>query len=336
MEEGKLLDKKSLRFLKGKNTDWDELAKDCISFANAHGGSNCMKNTAVIILTLLILVSCNGQVKQNDCVEETKSKYQDINEYSISFGEHNSILDCKPTDDNNYLLFIYAASIENFPPKRDFYILKINSAGDTINSLPINFENFYTNYIEFDEFYYVVDTDRRTMGGYTKDFLNKCDKNWKLIWSKKYPHFYPQQTILTNNGNFVFYGSNDSPDDEQEIHHHYLKIIALDKDGNLKWQKDIKQNYDEKAGNVLETKDGNFLFSSTITPIKNKGRIAYIFELNTNGNLTFERKFEYPVGINSVPYIIRAKGQITMIGQKWIGKFGEPFKDVIQITKLTE
>ena len=39
MEEGKLLDKKSLRSLKGKNTDWDELAKDCISFANAHGGN---------------------------------------------------------------------------------------------------------------------------------------------------------------------------------------------------------------------------------------------------------------------------------------------------------
>ncbi|GAB6013068.1 ATP-binding protein [Viscerimonas tarda] len=39
MEEGKLLDKKSLRFLQGKNTDWNELAKDCISFANAHGGN---------------------------------------------------------------------------------------------------------------------------------------------------------------------------------------------------------------------------------------------------------------------------------------------------------
>ncbi|MDR2407817.1 MAG: putative DNA binding domain-containing protein [Bacteroidales bacterium] len=39
MEEGKLLDKKSLRFLKGKNTDWDELAKDCISFASSHGGN---------------------------------------------------------------------------------------------------------------------------------------------------------------------------------------------------------------------------------------------------------------------------------------------------------
>lgn len=39
MTENKNIDKKSLKFLKGKNTDWDELAKDCVSFANAQGGS---------------------------------------------------------------------------------------------------------------------------------------------------------------------------------------------------------------------------------------------------------------------------------------------------------
>jgi ATP-dependent DNA helicase RecG len=39
MEENKNLDKKSLRFLTTKNIDWDELAKDCVAFANAQGGS---------------------------------------------------------------------------------------------------------------------------------------------------------------------------------------------------------------------------------------------------------------------------------------------------------
>jgi ATP-dependent DNA helicase RecG len=39
MEENKNTDKKSLKFLKGRNTDWDELAKDCVCFANAQGGS---------------------------------------------------------------------------------------------------------------------------------------------------------------------------------------------------------------------------------------------------------------------------------------------------------
>ncbi|HEY3372610.1 MAG TPA: RNA-binding domain-containing protein, partial [Prolixibacteraceae bacterium] len=38
MEENKSFDKKSFRILKGKQTDWDELAKDCVAFANAQGG----------------------------------------------------------------------------------------------------------------------------------------------------------------------------------------------------------------------------------------------------------------------------------------------------------
>lgn len=38
MVENLRYEKKSLSFIKGKNTDWDELAKDCVCFANASGG----------------------------------------------------------------------------------------------------------------------------------------------------------------------------------------------------------------------------------------------------------------------------------------------------------
>lgn len=38
MGENKNIEKKSLKFLKGKNTDWDEIAKDCVCLANAQGG----------------------------------------------------------------------------------------------------------------------------------------------------------------------------------------------------------------------------------------------------------------------------------------------------------
>lgn len=37
-QEGQLLDNKSLRSVTGKTADWNELAKDCIAFANATGG----------------------------------------------------------------------------------------------------------------------------------------------------------------------------------------------------------------------------------------------------------------------------------------------------------
>lgn len=38
MKENKNIDKKSLKFLNGKNANWNELAKDCVCFANAQGG----------------------------------------------------------------------------------------------------------------------------------------------------------------------------------------------------------------------------------------------------------------------------------------------------------
>jgi len=38
MKESLYLDKKSLKFLNGNKTDWDELAKDCVAFTNAQGG----------------------------------------------------------------------------------------------------------------------------------------------------------------------------------------------------------------------------------------------------------------------------------------------------------
>lgn len=38
MKENKNTDKKSIQFLKGRRTNWDELAKDCVAFANAQGG----------------------------------------------------------------------------------------------------------------------------------------------------------------------------------------------------------------------------------------------------------------------------------------------------------
>ena len=39
MRENSLYDKKSIRAIIGKNVDWDEIAKDCVAFSNAQGGT---------------------------------------------------------------------------------------------------------------------------------------------------------------------------------------------------------------------------------------------------------------------------------------------------------
>ena len=399
-----------------------------------------MKTAVITILAFLTLTTCKGQEKKNDTLNDKKLKYEELGDTTFSLGGHVSILYCKPTIDKNFRIYLRTNPNDDIH-KQDHSFLTIGAKGDSISHIPIQFQHFLTDYIELEDCFYVVTTDRRTMGGYTKDFLNKYDKNWKhiwtknidkpkypsgnsilrltnnnelilisdeyqpktsnvgisirlynldgkiisekliltkgysnpisiipatdsnfyltaeqydresninslwlmkltqkgdTIWTKKYPHFYPRQTVLSRNGDLVFYGSNYSLIEDEKTYFQYLKIVVFDEEGNLKWSKDTKQNYYEKPGNLIETKEGNYLFSSTITPIKDKGDRAYIFELNRNGELTFERKFEYSVGISSVPYLIRTEGQITMVGQKWIGKFGEPFKDIIHLTKLTE
>ncbi|OGV69541.1 MAG: hypothetical protein A3K19_13980 [Lentisphaerae bacterium RIFOXYB12_FULL_65_16] len=39
MKEGQHFDRKSLRLIDGPKADWSELAKDCVAFANAEGGT---------------------------------------------------------------------------------------------------------------------------------------------------------------------------------------------------------------------------------------------------------------------------------------------------------
>ena len=41
--EGQLLDQKSLRAVSGKTANWNEIAKDCIAFANATGGRGAVR-----------------------------------------------------------------------------------------------------------------------------------------------------------------------------------------------------------------------------------------------------------------------------------------------------
>ena len=41
--EGQLLDQKSLRAVTGKTANWNEIAKDCIAFANATGARGAVR-----------------------------------------------------------------------------------------------------------------------------------------------------------------------------------------------------------------------------------------------------------------------------------------------------
>jgi hypothetical protein len=162
-------------------------------------------------------------------------------------------------------------------------------------------------------------------------WLLKLTSRGDTIWTKKYTDFLPHQTLLTSNSNLVLYGNGFYP---KENPLNYLKIMVLDKEGNLQWQKEIKRNQDEIPGTVIETKAGNYLFSSM-----SQGEKTYLFELSQTGDLTFEKKSNYSLGVSPsarAPYLIKTDGQVTMIEQKRTRKSDSTIQDIIQVTKLTE
>lgn len=164
-------------------------------------------------------------------------------------------------------------------------------------------------------------------------WLLKINLYGDTLWTKTHSEFYPIKALQLKDSNFLFYGVNhDTANNSMTI---FLKVLKLDKVGNLLWEKSVKGNYNALPGNVVETDDG-FLFSATIEPVKNEISLPYLFALNNDGKQVFTMKYDYHIGIGSVPLLIQANKSITMIFQKWIGQFGEPFRDVIQIVRLTK
>jgi len=398
-----------------------------------------MKKASLLPLSILISISCIGQeVGAN--IERSGSKYQIKSETTFSLGYHNRIVSHRDILDGNYLFDIQVNDQGGLPSNYKDFLVKINQEGDTIGTKQIISPNeFPSNYIECGNYYYGIRIDSRTMGGYSKDFLNKYDRNRKLIWSKNinkpkwpdgntvitliknnqllvvanefsstnhqgisiskydlngrlisakllsgniernpisiikskdnnyfltaekynaktntnslwmiklnadgdtiwskaYQNFYPKQTILTGKNELLIYGSNYSSLEGKNESFEFLKVLMLDSSCNLKWQKEINKNWHEKPGNMIVTKDGHFLFSSFIIPTKDNREYSYLFELDDNGKITYENKFEYSLGIQSIPVILQGDEQIIMVSQKWIGQFGEPFHDIILLTKLT-
>ncbi|WP_435263493.1 hypothetical protein [Tenacibaculum sp. nBUS_03] len=155
---------------------------------------------------------------------------------------------------------------------------------------------------------------------YDSLILLKKDFNNRITWEKSFDkNIFPKQIIQAKDSSFLIYGT------EYEINStKHLTVLKLDKLGGLIWKKTINKNYYEEAGNIIEY-GNNFLFSSTITPINDGGDFPYIFELDQNGTLISDKKFNFYLGISSVPYLINDSKTITMITQNWIGEFGDIF-----------
>lgn len=156
--------------------------------------------------------------------------------------------------------------------------------------------------------------------------LIKKELNGPIIWKKNFSSsFAPNQIFETRDYSFILYGTYYKGNGEADLH-----IYKIDKNGNELWLKSIDKSYYDQAGQLIEYRN-SFVFSSSVTPLRNNGQYPYLFELDNTGNLVCEKQFDFKVASSSSTYLINNNDTITMISEKWTG---ERIEYLIRINRL--
>lgn len=238
---------------------------------------------------------------------------------------------------NNELLFI-SEEIQNPGNSKSIYgisIKRFNLSGKLIQ------EKFYKKKQYSDPVSLIETYDKNYLITASTSYREKSDL-WLIkinsfgdtLWTRVVNDFSPSITKELKDSSIILYGRDYCWPESAPLSSMFLKIIKVSKTGSLIWEKVINENYYEIEGNFIELSNGNCLFSSSVEPVKDNGEKAYIFELDKSGNKVYDKRFEFSLGIWGVPFLIMGENQITMISQKRIGNFGDPFHFIILFTIL--
>lgn len=127
-------------------------------------------------------------------------------------------------------------------------------------------------------------------------YLMKLNQNGDTVSTKIYGDIYPTQTLIKRNGDYVIYGTNyDRVQDTNGYFKNNLKVMLLNINGNLIWEKTFIKTDNSMAGSVNETNENSLIFSSIINPKLGWIQKNYLFELNSKGEIIYEKVIDTTV-----------------------------------------
>ena len=166
-------------------------------------------------------------------------------------------------DAGNMLLFGFS---DNFPAvARDMIVIKINTAGDSLNSWLYGGSD-YEQAVSIEP----TADGNFILSGHTASF-GHIDHNMyclkisgigHLLWEKNYggdAHDGVEHGRQCNDGGYIFAGRTVS----FANHFEQMYLLKTDEAGNMEWQKNIGGIDDDAAYNIVETKDHFILVGNT-------------------------------------------------------------------------
>jgi len=257
-----------------------------------------MKTSTIAILIILSLISCNQQ-------DDSKINDSQLSHLHLTFGIgfNNYINLYKKTNNNKQLFHLITHSWKDSTSSTENeYFVKTNQDGTLFNikNISITEGQQLSDFIDVDDYYYVITTAIRTMNGFTKDYLNKYDKNCKLIWTKKIetPKLPDWSTVLstTKNKELIVISNWFTPNSSSISSRTGIVFRIFDLNGNMKSERVIKEYGDCcKPVSLIKSNDNNYFLTVNpdMTYFHGRDTNAYItlFKLNDNGDILWTKEF---------------------------------------------
>ena len=217
------------------------------------------------------------------------------------------------------------------------FLIKFNAQGDTVWTRRHGVNGFFDTFRQAkqttDGGYIAVGETNRTNGQATDGWVVKTDSNGVLQWEQ----FYGSLNVIeafysieeTTDGGFIIGGR--MRDDRLANNRNYDPIVyKIDSAGNVQWSYWFDTIYDDIAASAIQTYDGNYVFSSSISQTHPSFSKDYakpaLFKLDQSGTLMWSKTYG-PLGSNTGLGVVKqlvdssliAAGQLGILGPKTLG-----------------
>jgi hypothetical protein len=255
-----------------------------------------MKNTGTRIYSLIgsLILSCFA-VAQTTFMKVYPTNYDKTSR------------DVLPTSDGGYL--IVGSTNNSTLNDCDAYVMKTNSAGDTISTKTFggNKPDYLYSMVETtDGNFFALGYSQSFNGGDYDIYLLKLSPSGNLIWQKNYGSWGNEEgreIIQTSDGNYVFIGQSNSGVSSTDI-----CMMKIDNDGNVIWTKYYGGSNAEFGNSVKQCSDGGFIITGQTFSYGSGGGDAWLVKTDSDGNYSWDKTFGGPFDDEGISIVTNSDG----------------------------
>ncbi|MFI5220714.1 MAG: T9SS type A sorting domain-containing protein [Bacteroidia bacterium] len=194
-----------------------------------------------------------------------------------------------PASDGGFLL---AGHSETDSFDCQFYLIRVNSSGDTIWTRMFGgvYDDAASAVIQTNDGNFVLAgfADENSPSG-SDAYIVKIDISGNILWAKKYgstANEYANSIRQTADGGYIFAGKKENPTAGYDVY-----LVKLDSSGNKQWEKTYGGNKDDLAYCVRNCKDGGYVISGLTYSFGNGSADIYLIRINATGDLLWTKTF---------------------------------------------